>query len=574
MQIPDTDNQLFDFSRELLLVDAREDDEIHLASQVVSAFARAVKASRYYATEHDLHQEFRLDLFKLLALFLERYHSLVLQISEREFSVQGRVLYACEDLKASIPFLFYRDGIRELRFVLGIDEGEIHGLMEVLKQCDSVNQEEDDLVTLLWEREFPHIDFQAVDVILEESGIIICESVEDFRAGQVVQPPAYDVEMAFGTMPNALPSLTTNRDLYRLTADDVQQLQYEVKTVTAPTAIFHTADMLLDLLPQMPDDELFHSGVDLLQQQLGEMFGVGEFRRISRLLGNITQLAAVFRGQPARSAMLQQISTRITEPQWRALLRARVTEQPFSEDEIRELLRLFPRQALPALLQMLNEPLVEQTRDTLLAMLTACCKDDLEALTPFLAHPRGQLARHTVLLLERIGEKRVVPYLEKACGHQEPRVREAVMRALATIPGAHAQRLLINALEDKESSIRSQAATALGQRKDAGALAALLTVVQSTGFREREPGEVKAVLTAVAQCGGNEALAILQGLVLQRSLFGRAKTHYIRTYAALALARIGTPEALAVLNKGQQSLDGTIREVCVQALNHPRRQAG
>ena len=45
------------------------------------------------------------------------------------------------------------------------------GFMELMKKSDVINQMEDDLVTLLWERDFSHITFTTIDEFLEKGSI-------------------------------------------------------------------------------------------------------------------------------------------------------------------------------------------------------------------------------------------------------------------------------------------------------------------------------------------------------------------------------------------------------------------
>jgi len=56
-------------------------------------------------------------------------------------------------LKGSLPFLFFKDGMRELRFMEGIEEWEIKGLTGIIIQRDNINEFEDDLITLIWEKD-------------------------------------------------------------------------------------------------------------------------------------------------------------------------------------------------------------------------------------------------------------------------------------------------------------------------------------------------------------------------------------------------------------------------------------
>ncbi len=86
---------------------------------------------------------------------------------------QGKVVYESQDVKESLAFVFFKDGVRELQFSKGLEFREIFDFLNVVRKSDFLNRMEDDLVTLLWEKDFSHITFTTVDEFLEGSGIFV-----------------------------------------------------------------------------------------------------------------------------------------------------------------------------------------------------------------------------------------------------------------------------------------------------------------------------------------------------------------------------------------------------------------
>jgi hypothetical protein len=119
----------------------------------------------------------------------------VIQIGEYDLSFKGKILYENRDVKTSLAFLLYKDGLREMRFVKGLEEWEVQGIIDILKQSESINQLEDDIVTLMWEKDFIHISFLATDEFLEETPVVIPEDVDQFRKNLVFKPLAHHVEV-------------------------------------------------------------------------------------------------------------------------------------------------------------------------------------------------------------------------------------------------------------------------------------------------------------------------------------------------------------------------------------------
>jgi hypothetical protein len=97
-------------------------------------------------------------------------------------------------VKVSLAYQLYRDGLRELRFTKGLEEWEVQSLIDIIRRGDNINQLEDDIVTLMWEKDFTHISYLATDEFLEEASVVIPDNVDQFRKNLVFKPVAHHVE--------------------------------------------------------------------------------------------------------------------------------------------------------------------------------------------------------------------------------------------------------------------------------------------------------------------------------------------------------------------------------------------
>src|SRR4030042_2348752 len=157
-----------DLSVEMPLIEGIEtDEELLIARDLTSFFIKTIKAFRFYPPDNPTLKGFQEQVFKKFQFFLNKYHSFVFQIGEYDLSFKGKVLYENRDVKTSLAFLFFKDGFRELRFTKGLEEWEIQGLINIIKQSDNINQFEDDLVTLMWEKNLVNIVYLAPDEYVE-----------------------------------------------------------------------------------------------------------------------------------------------------------------------------------------------------------------------------------------------------------------------------------------------------------------------------------------------------------------------------------------------------------------------
>ncbi len=123
-----------DVSAEMPQVEGVEaDEELLLARDLISALVKTVKAFRFYPPDNPTRKGFREQLFKKFQFFLGKYPVFIFQIGEFQLSFKGKVLYENRDIKSSLAFLLYKDGLRELRFMKGLEDGEVYGLIETIK---------------------------------------------------------------------------------------------------------------------------------------------------------------------------------------------------------------------------------------------------------------------------------------------------------------------------------------------------------------------------------------------------------------------------------------------------------
>ena len=67
----------------------------------------------------------------------------------------------------SVPWVFFKDGVRELTLTQGIEDDELVSLLRILQRVRNAAPEEDDLLTLMWEQEFTRLKYRFVDINLD-----------------------------------------------------------------------------------------------------------------------------------------------------------------------------------------------------------------------------------------------------------------------------------------------------------------------------------------------------------------------------------------------------------------------
>ncbi|MGQ9775575.1 MAG: HEAT repeat domain-containing protein, partial [Thermodesulfobacteriota bacterium] len=512
-----------------------------------------------------------------LQFFLNKYSIFKLQVGEYELSFKGKILYENRDPKSSIAFLFYKDGIRELRFMKDIEEWEIEGFMEVIRGRENLNELEDDIVTLLWERDFPHLSYMATDEFLEETPILIPENIHQFRSKLVFKPLAYnvqvdleeegeqDIDSLLSQMDRVAP--IEDRNVYFLTPEELDRLKAEVESETDPSFVFHVVDTLFEIIAWEKEPEPYQEAINILGKVLDAFITLSEFKKASELLGRLNIILKTYELKDwQRESIYKLIQNAGDEIRIERIGRILDREEGVQLEEVKGYLAFLQQNSITPLIKILGELKNSKTRRVICDVLSEIGKNSIELFLPFLEDKRWFLVRNIIYILGRIGKEKAIPYVQKVLNHEEVRVRREAVQALGLIGGSKAISLLIKALNDKDARIRAMAATNLGRIGKTIGLAALLEAVQSKDFQKREASEIKAFFDGIGMIGSNDAIPVLQQLLERKSLFGLGRMDEIRILAANTLAMIGTPEAKALLEKGKSSKEESVRKACIQAL--------
>ena len=577
-----SDKKAPDLSVEMPSVEGVEtDEELLLARDLTSAFIKAIKAFRFYPPDNPTLKGFRDQLLKKFQFFLNKYQSFVIVIGEYDLSFKSKILYENRDVKTSLAFLLYKDGLREIRFMKGLEEWEVQGIIDILKQSDSINQLEDDIVTLMWEKDFIHISYLATDEFLEETPVIIPDTVDQFRKNLVFKPLAHHVEVELteegseegidldeilSKVIEEPPPFVSDRSVYFLTSDEVEGLRKDVEAEIDPIFVFNIMDILFEILALEKEREPYHDAVNILIKILDAFLTLGEFTKATDLLKRVYITLKTYELQDWQIENIRKVIVEAGEEVRIERVGKVLEREEVRLEEVNAYLMLLQKNSIKPLIKLLGELKNSKARRIFCDALSEIGKNSIELFTPFIDDRRWYLVRNITYILGRIGKEQSFPYIQKVFNHEENRVRREAVQALGLIGGPKAIGLLVRALTDNDVRIRCMAAINLGKVGKKAGLIPLLEVVQSKDFYKREPAEIKAFFNAIGMVGSNEAIPVLQQLLERKSWFGRGKIDEIRMGAANALATIGTPDAKAILEEGKNSKDETIRGACTQAL--------
>src|SRR5690606_17305196 len=155
-----------------------------LVEELLRQLARAVKTRQLYLPNNPMYQRSVEQLQAAFEPLWAETSELVLQVHETEFRWSGVVVHQEAAGGESLPWTCYKDGLRELTLLQGVEEGEITIFLDILQRVRKASPDEDDLLTLLWEQEFEFLRYRFVDLSLD-ANVTIQPSEESARERRI-----------------------------------------------------------------------------------------------------------------------------------------------------------------------------------------------------------------------------------------------------------------------------------------------------------------------------------------------------------------------------------------------------
>ena len=569
--------------RTALEAEAREvDAATRAAGSWINQLGRTLKTCRLYDGNNPTVIRFREDLAVALTRVLDEHGALTLEFTSDDVKVDGHSLYPARSRDDNLALSFHRDGVRHLTLSPGIQPSELDRLIDAILQVTGQNVGQDDLVTLLWEAHLPHIEIDYVpsdndiggattDEEGEENGGIPwprpeaeaaqdSASVEIAQEGETVQEVAasgtrsddwttgeltVEIEAGFAEL-DAMAPWERERFLKEF------QAEHDVSPTTTALAILR-ATLATDL--NLEDRaELAQFAPRLLRLAAGR----GAWLEAQEAVALLHSL----KDESTLNALVQELLQPIS---------VSTTVEHLDHQESQSVLDFieFARSLGDAAVDLLNAALGEsqqrRNRRLLAEALASLCRDNPERLAPWLADRRWYVVRNIVHILGWIGGDAIVGMLRTALKHPEPRVRFEVVAALAQVEISKARPVLLQLLDKADTRMFCAVLHQLSAGRDAATARVMMGYLFDPNFEERPQEEKRAIYSALSAVGGDEVIPELEAELLKGSWFSRGQELH-RQAIARVIARIGTPTARMVLQRGALSKRGPVRKASEDAL--------
>ena len=551
--------------------------ETALVHELLRLFGKAARAHQLYLPNNPIYKQ---ALDNLRAGFLpiwEMTDEVALGFSESEVRFGGTVVLS-EGGKSgdSLPWLFYKDGVRELTFVRGFDSEELAQLLDILQRVRKASPDEDDLLTMLWQADFAYLRYRYVDLSVEattplgDGGDKLADSQIDVRRiAEQEEDPEGEETVDSGGRSGVINMADFDSTLYFLDETEIEYIQTEVRREYELDLRQNVLALLLDIFEQQPDPSIRDEVSSILDNFMLHMLSAGQFHNVAYLIRE--SLVASQRAVdivPDQRDRLAQIPTRLSSPEALAQILQSMdeAEQLPSQSELLELFEQLRGTALVTVLDWLGRLRNQRLRPLLEQAAARLASQSTGELVKLIQSPSRNVALEATRRAGGLRTPAAVAPLASVLAGGDVELRAASVLALSEIGSPTALQALERGMEDSEREVRVAAVRALQARAYRAMLPRLDAMVKSRAIRDADLSEKMAVFEAYGSLCGGDGISALDTMLNGKSMFGRREDAELRACAAVALGRVGTPEAHASLRQAVNEKDVVVRNAVARAL--------
>ena len=332
--------------------------------------------------------------------------------------------------------------------------------------------------------------------------------------------------------------------------------------------------LLLDLLVIEEDDGRWGTLMQPVVALLEDLILVGDFDAAASLLSLITEASKPGQSKERRQHALIAIDLLVSGSMMRHIVAHIGTLDDAQFDRVKAMCVLLGEELVSPIADAIATDVSDRTRDRLSLILVAFGQAGRRQVERLKNSDNREVRRTAIRLLRELGGEGALPELTQMLHDRSPQVQREAVRAILNIGSQRALEVLQNAITNGAVEARDTIMKSLASVRDDRAAAMFGYIVSHVEHR----GEFQPVYLGAIEALG--ALKAVDGVKALREALYRGewwaprRTASLRSAAAASLARIGTPEAIDVLEQalsaGPRGVRAAVRPHMNTARSHQR----
>jgi hypothetical protein len=540
-------------------------EELQGVKDFIASFLIGIKNYGLYPENHSICQKSVENAATRLGGFLKGFHELRLDVERERLVFKNEVVFQGPTGAENMATILFRDGIQWIQFSEGFGLEELKDFFRILKENKNWNEDsEGDIVTALWEANFPNFRYMAVDVYWESEplidySLINAKTTEDQKSAKP------DVQQTISPVSAIADS---GDSLWKLTDEEEELLDKMISEEERRDSLNDLLFVVFVLLTDRNND--LGTALEFMEGELQQALTQGDFRSAYRLISGLWRMRSGSQNKGTWATDdLDQFFLRISNSKALSVVPSnlRSIDTLNSEDLklFNQFFLLLHPNAIYALGPLLGETRSLIGRQQILQLISALAERDIRPLESLINKANDIVVERLVPILGQLQGKRPFQLLQKLLKHQSVGVRKQALRQFEDLNGEVIKWLFILA-DDPDESIRNMVLRKLGKDRNQVAEDLLLKYLETRQYTITNHQHLLACYRTLGRCGSHRCIPFLKKLLFSKGWYPDFGKSVHRIGATVALFAIETKEAKEILQKASESFLPAVRLAYRKAL--------
>jgi HEAT repeat protein len=538
-------------------------DEIREAKDILQTLIKAKKNIRMYPENNPIYRNTLEDTFVRFTNFLDYRDEFKLQIKQNSISYESEELYSSSEKEDNLALFFFKDGLRELTFKKGLLRDELEEFLKIIAREFDREEIDDDIVTLLWEK-----DFQNIQYVVDEAFLVdIDEEDYETKAEKKVKEQVTDDNDLMRAYADGFSDDDRQEiSIVPITDRDLQILVKELEKDSS-SKIEKLVSILFELVYQSEKQSDVDATFQFLRNATQFCMRYGDIALVNQIMKRTKDIMEEPSIKESGKNYFRMLSQYLGNEEITGYLAETLDSSVEIDANVyEEFVGFLDKNAIQPLIRYLAELKTIRARKNVIDALIILGRKDIQMIAKGLDDQRWYLVRNIIYILRKIADKRSTEYLLRTVRHSDIRVRKEGIKALGELGGRDVIQTLRECLDDPDTEVRITAAKAFGTIGSEVAKKIIFDKISNKMFKDKDFDEKKEVYEVLLRWKDQSVFDFLMTTLRKKTLFGRAKNDENRACAAFCLGLLGKKDALPDLRSLTESNNKLLKDFAHAAI--------
>jgi|GEM_PF-4862265 hypothetical protein len=395
-------------------------EELQAVKDFLSSFLIGYKNYCLYPENHSICHRSVENAATRLEGFLKGFHVLRMDVERERLVFKNEIVFQEPTGAENMATILFRDGIQWIQFSEGFCLEELKDFFRILKENKNWNEDsEGDIVTALWEANFPNFRYMAVDVYWESEPLL---DYSLLNAGTAEEQKSVKPDVQQTISP--VTAIADSGDsLWKLTDEEVEILDKMISEEEQRDSLNDLLFVVFVLLNDRDKNNDLGTALEFMEGELRQALTQGDFRSAYRLISGLWRMRSGSQNKRTwATSDLDQFFLRISSPKALSVIPGNLRSiDALNSDDLKlfnQFFLLLHPNAIYSLSPLLGETRSLNGRQQILQLISALAEKDVRPLESLINRAKDIVVEKLIPVLGQLQGERPFKLLLKLLKHQ------------------------------------------------------------------------------------------------------------------------------------------------------------